>query len=85
MRKDPSPSNMLELKTFGQTFDFDDFSVNVRCFAIAEGRRRFELWLSGGGRTAVVDVPDYEHSLMAEHITHAVIHFAGSIRLFSDT
>jgi hypothetical protein len=83
MRKDRSPSQTLEIKNFGQTFDFDDFSVNVRCYAIAEGRRRFELWLTGGGRTGVVDVPEHEHGLMAERISHAVLHFADSIRLAS--
>ena len=81
--RDRSTSKMLEIKNFGQTFDFDDFSVIVRCYAITEGRRRFELWLTGGGRVGVVDVPEYEQVRMPERISHAVLHFADSIRLVS--
>ncbi len=73
-------SESAEIVRYGQTYDFDDFSVVVRCFAVATCTQRFEFHLQACGRTAVIDLPA-DQRLIRDQIGQAVRAFASSIRL----
>ena len=71
----------MEIEAYGRTYDFGDFAVEARCFAVPDNARRLELRLQACGRKAVIDLSSDDRRIIRDLITQAATAFADCIRL----